>query len=183
LTESYQAMGLRREPGLTIGLALLAMAFGAVAAIPAMIFESIGSAGAFFIAAGSADIVVIATVVLIAPIVEEVAKPFGLYLAHFDLKPSLTLKQWAMLGFLAGLAFALLEDLLYVFIYSGPALGSDGMLATAAIRLHTPVHMLCTTITGFGIGMWHQSRRIEPFAAALAMAVLIHVFWNSMIFG
>ena len=171
------------KSGLTLGLALLAMAFGIVAAIPAMIFESVGSAGAFVVGAGNADIAMLAVAVIIAPIVEESVKPFGLYLAHLDLKPVLTLKQWAILGFLAGLAFSLFEDLLYVLVYAGPSLGADGMLATAVLRIHTPVHMLCTTMTGFGIGMWHQTKRWEPFIATLAMAVLVHAFWNSMAIG
>lgn len=183
MTESCAYGATNEEPRLTLGLALLVMAFGVVAVVPAMIFEAIGSAGTFIFASGGTDFMTVAVTVLIAPVVEEVVKPLGLYLAHFDLKPSLTLKQWAILGFLAGLAFALFEDFLYVFIYAGPGMGVDGMLAIAITRIHVPVHMLCTTITGFGVGMWHQTKRGEPLIAALAFAIMIHAFWNSMILG
>lgn len=181
--EIPQAGQPRARTGLTAGYVLIAMGFGAIAAIPAIIFEGAGEFGVFLISTGAPDIVTAISVVAIAPLVEEVVKPLGLYLIGIDQRPALTLKEWAILGFLAGLAFSLLEDALYIFLYTGLPLGSAGMLATAAIRLPVPVHMIGTTLTGFGVGMWYQSKRIAPFIMALALAMLVHAFWNSMIFG
>lgn len=169
-----------QRAGITPGMVLIAMAFGAIAAIPVMIFEGAGGIGIGVIVAGSQDLAMAVVIVVIAPLVEEVMKPLGIYLLRMDLRPILTLREWAILGFLAGLAFSLLEDALYIFVYAGPAYGAEGMLATAVFRLHIPVHMVGTTMVGFGVGMWCQSKRIKPFLLTLAFAIAIHAFWNFM---
>jgi len=163
---------------LTPGLIAIAMAFGAVAAIPAVFLEMTGTVGFIVVGVQEIDLLTILAVVVLAPVVEETVKPLGLYLARYELRNNLRLIDWALLGLMAGLGFKILEDLLYIFVYFNAEYGTEGMLAGALMRTHFPTHLLATSITGFGIGIWHQSRRVWPFVLSLLIAITIHAVFN-----
>lgn len=151
---------------------------GALAAIPATMFESFGALGVYAAGVREVNMLTVILAVIIAPIAEEALKPLGVYIIHREERRSLTLKDWAILGLLAGLGFKLLEDALYVFLYFNLEYGADGMVAGALIRVHFPVHLLASLVAGFGIGLWHQTRRIRYFALMLTIAIAIHAVFN-----
>lgn len=113
--------------------------------------------------------------VLVAPIVEELAKPFGLYLILGEERPDLTLAEWTMLGCLAGLGFMILENVLYAL--QGPVMGYDGSWLLLA-RMLMPLHIVATGITGFGLGLWAKTRKASYFVFCVMAAMLIHALHN-----
>jgi RsiW-degrading membrane proteinase PrsW (M82 family) len=117
-----------------------------------------------------------ALVVLVAPIVEECVKPLGVLLIQKEERPALTMNDWAMLGLFAGLGFALLED----FLYAAGALtaGADAALALLGLRLLLPLHLIASTLTGVGIGMYQRTGRPLNFAVMLVPAICLHALFN-----
>ncbi|MEW5936823.1 MAG: PrsW family glutamic-type intramembrane protease [Candidatus Thermoplasmatota archaeon] len=113
---------------------------------------------------------------IVAPLVEESVKPVGLFVAYQEDRPNLTIQQWALLGLMAGLGFALLEDILYVL--SIVPFGADAALTLLGMRLLFPVHMICTTLTGIGYGLWVKTRQPMHFILFIAIAMCIHGLFN-----
>jgi len=151
---------------------------GALAAIPASIFESFGALGVYAAGVREVNMLTVILAVIVAPIAEEALKPLGMYIIHREERRPLRLKDWAILGLIAGLGFKLLEDALYIFLYFNMTYGADGMLAGALIRVHFPAHLLASLVAGFGIGLWHQTHRIRYFALMLSIAIAIHAAFN-----
>jgi len=170
--------GASKVSGLNVGLVGIAFSFGIMSAIPAVYFESAGMLGVLVAGIRDIDLLTAVSAVVIAPIAEEALKPLGIYLIRFEEKPMLRLKDWALLGLAAGLGFKLLEDLLYIFLQFNTSYGSEGILLGVLVRTHFPVHLIASSIAGFGIGLWHQSRKILPFILAMAMAIVVHAVFN-----
>lgn len=120
--------------------------------------------------------VMILTAVLIAPFVEELAKPLGLYILQAEERPELTLKEWAFLGAMAGLGFAIIEN----FMYAGSvgAAGTDAAAMLMLLRFLLPLHMMASSITGFGFGLWAKTRNAKYFIYCLFAAMLLHGLFN-----
>ena len=118
-------------------------------------------------------------VALIAPIVEECVKPIGLYLIGHEEKPNLTVAEWAWLGFFAGLGFALIEDALYAVGLA--KYGAGPMLVLLGMRLALPLHMIATTLTGIGIGLYQKTKDPGYFAAMLLLAMTVHGVFNFVV--
>lgn len=125
----------------------------------------------------SPDLFFYVTVAILAPVVEEVLKPIGLYLVKIEERPTLTPKEWMLLGIMAGLGFKILEDLLYVLTTVGIA-GVSWGLVLAALRGPFPLHMLTTGIAGFGLGLWDLTGRARYFLLLLGVAMLLHGAFN-----
>ena len=114
--------------------------------------------------------------VLIAPFVEELAKPLGLYFLQYEEKPDLTLKEWTLLGALAGLGFAIIEN----FLYAGNV-ASGGMEASASLmllRFMLPLHMMASAISGYGFGLWVKTKNAYYFIYCLIAAMVLHGLYN-----
>lgn len=109
---------------------------------------------------------------IIAPFVEELAKPIGLYLIKIEEKPRLSPFQWILLGLCAGLGFKLIEDVLYALA------ASDMALFVIGVRSLFPVHLIGTSIAGFGIALWDASDDLSHFFYAILISMLIHGFYN-----
>lgn len=126
------------------------------------------------------SIFVIFIVSVIAPFVEEQIKPLGLYFLKEEEGVSLSVGDWTLLGSFAGLGFGLLENGLYAYQVSN--YGSGVSLALLGLRtlVSLPVHMIATTVTGFGIGLWARTRKVSYFLRFLVAAMLIHGFYNFM---
>lgn len=117
------------------------------------------------------------TVAVLAPFVEEILKPIGLYLIKIEERPTLTPRDWMLLGILAGFGFKLLEDLLYALTTASVS-GSSWGLILSALRGPFPLHMLATGITGFGMGLWDLTGRARYFLMLLVVAMLLHGLFN-----
>jgi len=124
------------------------------------------------------SIFVIFVVSFIAPFVEEQIKPLGLYFLKEEEEVSLSVGDWTILGSFAGLGFGLLENGLYAYQVSN--YGYDVSLALLGLRtlVSLPVHMIATTVTGFGIGLWARTGKASYFIRFLLVAMLIHGFYN-----
>jgi len=128
-----------------------------------------------FAADDSAPLVILMAV-LVAPFVEELAKPIGLYFLQAEEKPCFTLQQWAFLGAMAGLGFAIVEN----FLYAG-TLGAGGSEAAAQLmllRFMLPLHMMASAISGYGFGLWMKTKDARYFIYCLFGAMLLHGLFN-----
>jgi len=114
--------------------------------------------------------------VLIAPFVEEMAKPIGLYLLQAEERPNLELREWAFLGAMGGLGFAIIEN----FMYAG-SVGSAGTGAAAMLmllRFMLPLHMIASAITGWGFGLWAKTGNARYFVYCILTAMILHGLFN-----
>jgi len=122
------------------------------------------------------DIALILMAVMVAPFVEELAKPIGLYFLHAEDKPDLELKEWAFLGAMAGLGFAIMENFLYAI--STLEYGADASFWLLGLRFLLPLHMIATAISGFGFGLWVKTGKAKYFASCMLVAMLLHAAFN-----
>ena len=114
--------------------------------------------------------------VIIAPIVEEMAKPLGLYLLQGEERPRFTVRQWTLMGAIAGFGFATIENILYaasVYTY-----GADASLWLFVLRAFMPLHMIATALVGMGYGLWVKTKNPKYFAASMVWAMLLHALFN-----
>jgi RsiW-degrading membrane proteinase PrsW (M82 family) len=97
------------------------------------------------------------SVAIVAPLIEEFAKPYSLLYRHGE-----TEKSVFTLGFLAGLGFGIVEFLLYVFVYEAPLI----------VRLPAILfHATNTSITAYGIA---TKRPIHFYMIAVALHFLVN---------
>lgn len=124
------------------------------------------------------DLFVIFVVSVIAPLIEEPIKPLGLYFLKEEEKIVLHPRDWILLGTFAGLGFGLLENGVYAFQAS--VYGAAAALTLLGLRtlLSLPLHMIATTISGFGVGLWARTGNARYFLKFLVMAMFIHGFYN-----
>ena len=157
---------MRRLPWPLAGLLVIA---GCVLGIPA-IFLSESAAG-------------VIAVLISAPVVEELFKPFGVYLLLARWPGTVSRQSSiAALAGLAGLSFGLFESALYAFVYQPDGVGES----YALFRFTIPVALHITASTVFGFGVNRQafralsvgdlpSRRSWTF---IVSAMLIHAVYN-----
>jgi RsiW-degrading membrane proteinase PrsW (M82 family) len=121
-------------------------------------------------------IVTILMAVIVAPFIEEMAKPIGLYIMQAEEKPSIELKEWAFLGAMAGLGFAVVEN----FLYAATVLsyGNEVSLWLLGLRFLLPLHMIASAISGFGFGLWVKTKNAKYFAACIFVSMLLHGLFN-----
>ena len=121
-------------------------------------------------------IYLILSVVVIAPFIEELAKPLGLYFIWGEERPTLEPEEWAFLGALGGFGFAIVENILYAS--SMLPYGTEPAIILLGIRFLLPVHVIATTISGFGLGLWLKTKNAKYFAACMFASMLIHGLFN-----
>ena len=114
--------------------------------------------------------------VLIAPFVEELAKPIGLYFLQHEERPRLELREWAFLGAMAGFGFALIENILYAS--SVAAYGNEAAFGLLFLRFLLPLHMMASAIAGYGYGLWAKTGKSKYFIYCMAAAMVIHGLFN-----
>jgi len=125
---------------------------------------------------GESTIAAILMAVIVAPFIEEMAKPIGLYFMHAEEKPALELKEWAFLGAMAGLGFAIVENFLYAATVM--SYGTEVSLWLLGLRFLLPLHMIATAISGFGFGLWVKTRNAKYFAACIFVSMMLHGSFN-----
>jgi RsiW-degrading membrane proteinase PrsW (M82 family) len=122
--------------------------------------------------------------VVSAPIVEESAKAFILFIFFFAKKDEFDgVVDGVVYASMAGLGFAMTENILY---YGNAAAQSGGVLtATVIVRgFFAPFsHPLFTSLTGIGLGLARQSTnaaiKVLGPIIGLAMAMFMHSLWNA----
>lgn len=132
-----------------------------------------------FFATGNFTIVTLLSACVIAPFVEELSKPIGVYLIKMEEKPLLSVKNWTILGTFAGLGFGLMENAMYTlnaFVAAGANAGL--LLLLLRMLLCLPLHMIATTISCFGFGLWANTGKIKYFIVYILIAMLIHASYN-----
>ena len=159
-------------------LSYLAIAFGlgAVSGLIAIWGEMGLMLNNFGINFLEATAITVFSAVIVAPLVEELAKPLGIYLIQGDEEPDLTLQNWVVLGATGGLGFAVLENILYAS--NVLSFGSDVALSLLLLRFLLPLHMVASSITGLGFGLWVKTRKGIYFVICIFIAMLIHALFN-----
>ena len=171
---------MKSLPNLNSKYIAIAFGFGALSTLLAMLGELglMADTVPLFMPFGSDDPTSLAILmaVLIAPFVEELAKPIGLYLINAEEKPNFELKEWAFLGAMAGLGFAIVENILY-----GSNVANFGMETTGwllLLRFLLPLHMIASAISGFGFGLWVKTKNAKYFIICLLIAMILHGLFN-----
>ncbi len=168
-----------KEP---LGMLALGFFWGAtVAFFFALVFNSIN--GALFHQVAGATAASLATPVVSAPFVEELAKGAALFLLFFLKRDEFdNVTDGVVYAAMVGLGFAMSENVLYY----GRALGEGAAapVGTFFVRgvLAPFAHPLYTAMTGIGLGLARESRGgavrwLAPLAG-LAAAMLLHALWN-----
>jgi len=113
----------------------------------------------------------LAAVVLVVPMLEELLKPLALWLLH---KRGLTPAEGFAAGLICGAAFALLESLLSV-----SAVMSGDWLYTVTGRLGTGLlHIFTAGLNGWALAStWRDGRHLRV-GLTYILTVLIHGAWN-----
>ncbi len=163
---------------LTLAHALICLGLGAISGFIAGYANVAygGFAAPFYFINPTLFILVLVSVV--APFVEESIKPLGLYLLKEEERVSFAIKDWALLGTLAGLGFGLLENSLYALEASAYGATVAATLLGLRTLLCIPLHMVATAITGFGLGLWARTGNAKYFLKFLVVAILIHGLYN-----
>ena len=170
-------------------LVIFAIAWGAVAAVGI----ALGVDVALTIVLGPRDSVASDAfrAVVQAPIVEELAKGFGVYLIFLSARRAFDGPvDGVVYGALVGAGFAFTENIQYFaisFIEGGVAETS----ATFFVRgiLSPFAHVMFTSVTGFALGLAARrgakaGRALGPWLLGLAGAIVLHALWNgSAVFG
>ena len=127
----------------------------------------------------------IATSVLSAPFVEELAKGFALFIFYLWKRDEFdNVLDGIIYAAMVGLGFAMTENILYY----GNTLATDGLGASVVVFILRGVvspfaHPLFTSMTGIGLGLARQARAGSPMkffgpVLGLGMAMFIHFLWN-----
>lgn len=116
---------------------------------------------------------ILAGLSIIVPLVEESLKPLGLwFLAKRGFSPA----QGFALGAVSGATFALIESLATL---SGAA-GSDWLLLVIGRVGTLLLHIVCSALVGWGLGLAWTRAKYAQFAALFLAALAIHGIWNGL---
>jgi len=84
-----------------------------------------------------------------------------------------------ILGTFAGLGFGLMENAVYTFNAFAAAGANAGLLLLLLrMLLCLPLHMIATTISCFGFGLWANTGKIKYFIVYILISMLIHGSYN-----
>lgn len=118
------------------------------------------------------------TTVVLAPVIEEVAKGLGLlWVRDEDPEPA----DGFVYGGAAGLGFAATENVVYIL--SAFLLGGEDIaMRTALYRgiATVALHGACTAIVGYGIWRARYQGRILTAVASLVLATALHIGYNAL---
>ncbi len=151
---------------------------GALAGLLAAFGEALYSPLSFPLLFFGRSLVPLVLATAIAPLVEETAKPLGLFLLKEEERLSFDLPGWTLLGSLAGIGFGFAENVVYSI--SVLKFGLDVSLTLFLMRglLTAPLHGITTTFTGFGIGLWQKTGNARLLVMLLLIAMTIHGSFN-----
>ena len=134
---------------------------------------------------------VIVGAVIVAPIVEEFAKPLVMFQNQTIRREIDELEDGIVYGAACGLGFGATENVMYGLTEGLALAGFAGMALLIVIRTVSSIllHLVTTSYTGHGIARYMLNG--EPFSVVLKyylVAVIIHATWNlaavySLLFG
>jgi len=134
---------------------------------------------------------VIVGAVIVAPIVEEFAKPLVMFQNQTIRREIDELEDGIVYGAACGLGFGATENVMYGLTEGLALAGFAGMALLIVIRTVSSIllHLVTTSYTGHGIARYMLNG--EPFSVVLKyylVAVVIHATWNlaavySLLFG
>ncbi len=133
----------------------------------------------------------IATIVFIAPLIEELSKALGmLAVAFFMWKARPNRRYGAVLGAAAGLGFGVLESCVYIYGY---AVAGDGVAILSRIIITPLMHPLWSAFVGIGVfALVAYSQPRQPGSPKpplwlpflfLLVGLCNHIVWNSLAVG
>lgn len=170
------------------GLLVLAIAWGAIAAVGIALGVDLLLSMVFGPATGARE--VLQTVVQ-APIVEEFAKGLGVFLIFATARRAFDGPvDGIVYGALVGAGFAFTENIQYFavsFIEGGAAETSETFFLRGILSPFA--HVMFTSVTGFALGLAARrglstGQAVGPWLVGLAGAIALHAFWNgSAVFG
>jgi RsiW-degrading membrane proteinase PrsW (M82 family) len=157
-------------------------AWGAtVAVFVALVVNSV--ADGVLVAAAGPDAADLLGMVLTAPVVEEAAKCFALYVLYRELRDEFDgVVDGVVYAAMVGLGFAMIENVQYY----GAAVAEGGESSVVTFFLRGMVspfaHPLFTAMYGIGLGLVRErhgegNRFVAP-AFGLALAIALHSLWN-----
>jgi RsiW-degrading membrane proteinase PrsW (M82 family) len=121
------------------------------------------------------------TVVLVAPIVEEIVK--SLALIYFGRRPDFTyFVDGAIYGFAAGIGFSVLENLFYLFQPAGQSQGA--LLAVSRSFSTCLMHGSASALVGVSIGRFrygHGWTRLLSAILGWGAAIILHSGFNRVV--
>jgi RsiW-degrading membrane proteinase PrsW (M82 family) len=162
-----------------LGEYLFFLLSGAITSIPLTLFINIG--GDYLLAGVSAADASLLSLVLFAPFIEEFAKAFPLFYRHGETQRSIV-----NLALCAGLGFAIVEFLEYIFL-----LGVSPIVRLPGLVFHSA----STSITAYGIAtkkplpyyllavLLHASNNflavVDPFVpSVIILAITVFIAWS-----
>ena len=164
----------------------LAFAWGAISGVfLAILFNGLGISLLliFLTESGpvSEDILLILSVVVIAPIVEEFVKPIVMFRNTAVRSNIDEVEDGIVYGGACGLGFGATENILYGLSEEAVTAGYLGILAVVILRTISSIllHLVATSFTGHGISKYLVEG--QPFSVVIKyyfLAVLIHAAWN-----
>ena len=164
----------------------LAFAWGAISGVfLAILFNSIGlSLLLIFLTDGSSvtdDLILVLSVVVVAPIVEEFVKPLVMF-QNSSVRSNIDeVEDGIVYGAACGLGFGATENVLYGLSEEAVSVGYLGILAVVILRTVSSIllHLVATSFTGHGISKYLvEGQSFSIVIKYYFLAVLIHAAWN-----
>lgn len=171
------------------GLLILALAWGAVAAVG--ITLGVDIAISVVIGVDDSPLGEAFSAVVQAPVVEELAKGLGVYLIFLTARRAFDGPvDGIVYGALVGAGFAFTENIQY-FAVSFIEGGAADVSSTFFVRgiLSPFAHVMFTAVTGFALGLAARrgasaGRALGPWMLGMLGAMVLHALWNgSAVFG
>ena len=166
----------------------IAFAWGAISGVfLALVLSALGVPLLLFLLADLTDpsvhdiLPVLVGAVIVAPIVEEFAKPLVMFQNQTIRREIDELEDGIVYGAACGLGFGATENVMYGLTEGLAAAGFAGMAFLIVIRTVSSIllHLVTTSYTGHGIARYMVNG--EPFTVVLKyylIAVVVHATWN-----
>ncbi|UCE36298.1 MAG: PrsW family intramembrane metalloprotease [Thermoplasmata archaeon] len=169
-----------RSTGYSPMLLYIVFVTGATSGFIAMFTNTIYMLLGFPIGLFSVNLFLLFVVTIIAPVVEESSKIFALWILKTEEETRFRTIHWVLMGVVAGLGFAILEDYAYFqsfWIQYSP----HGSYLILLMRLSFPVHLLASATAGFGVAEWKRTDNPRLFIFWLIVAMFIHGTYNLLV--
>ena len=157
---------------------LKAFVWGMLSTIPALLINTVAS-----IATGEGEgaplVVTLFVVAMVAPLIEEFSKPWGIWLVREDIKGPL---DGLILGVTCGVGFALIENISYEFsfVLTGDSAAAVWTLGSLARGLGSiMVHAAGAGMIGYAYGRYPIGKDLPSIVLAYFAAVALHSAWNA----
>jgi RsiW-degrading membrane proteinase PrsW (M82 family) len=156
---------------------LKAFVWGMLSTIPALLVNTI-AAGIVGEGPGASLLVTLTVAAVVAPLIEEFSKPWGVLLVREDVRGPL---DGLILGVTCGVGFALIENITYEFsfVLTGESAAAVWTLGSLARGLGSiMVHATGAGLIGYAYGRHRLGGGAIAIGLAYLAAVAMHSAWN-----